>query len=164
VPRWFVDDFELLKRALENQRAHILATVQGLGETQLTTSVTPSGWTPAGLVQHLALDVERYWFRTVFAGQDAEREDDPVNAWDVAPGNGLAAIVRYRDECMLADQVIATHVGSDEPEAWPDRWGTWRLENLSNMVLHVITETAIHAGHMDIVRETIDGTQHLVVA
>jgi hypothetical protein len=158
-----MSDFDLLKRSLENQRAHILDTVEGLDEVQLTTPVAPSGWTPAGLVQHLALDVEGYWFRCVFDGQEIVRPGDPENPWEVAPGGGRAAIDRYREECTLADEVIAAHTGSDEPLAWPERWGSWRLSNLSHMVLHVITETAVHAGHMDIVRETIDGTQHTVV-
>ena len=68
MPRCRVDDFELLTRALENQRGHVLATVDGLDETELTRPFSPSNWTPAGLVQHLALDIERYWFRDVFAG------------------------------------------------------------------------------------------------
>jgi hypothetical protein len=158
-----VSDFDLLKSSLDGQRAHILDTVEGLDETQLTTPVAPSGWTPAGLVQHLALDVEGYWFRFVFAGLEVDRPGDPENAWDVAPGGGRAAITRYREECALADEVIVAHTGTDEPLAWPDHWGSWRLSNLSHMVLHVITETAVHAGHMDLVREIIDGTQRTVI-
>jgi len=157
-----VDQFDLLKRALANKRAHVLATVDGLDDRALTTSMVPSGWTPAGLVQHLALDVEGFWFRAVFAGQSAEGIGDP-GAWDVAPGGGVAAIERYREECVLADQVIVAHSPTDEPAAWPDRFGSWRLENLYEMVLQVVTETACHAGHLDIAREMIDGTQHLVI-
>ena len=163
MSRCRVDDFALLLRALGNQRDHILATVDGLDDEQLTTSLVPSGWSPGGLVQHLALDVERYWFRAVFAGQAVERAGDPAGSWDVAPGDGRAAIDRYREECALADEVIAAHASSDEPLAWPDRWGSWRLANLYQMALHVVTETACHAGHLDIVRETIDGTQNFVI-
>ncbi len=158
-----MNEFELLKGALENQRKHILAAVEGLDETQLTTSLVPSLWTPAGLIQHLALDVERFWFQVVFAGLAVERASDPARAWDVAPGGGLAAVDRYREEWALSDQVIAAHAPSDEPLAWPDSFGSWRLSNLFEMVLHVITETACHAGHLDIVRENIDGTQRMVL-
>jgi uncharacterized damage-inducible protein DinB len=158
-----VDEFDLLKSALENQRRHILDAVEGLGDVELTTPFAVSGWTAAGLVQHLALDDERFWFRTVFAGEDAERDDDPTRAWDVAPGGALAAIDRYRQECARADQVIAAHAPDDEPAAWPDFFGSWRLSNLYQIVLHVITETACHAGHLDIWRESIDGTKHTVV-
>ncbi|MFI5036395.1 MAG: DinB family protein [Acidimicrobiales bacterium] len=158
-----MNEYELLKRALGHQRGHILAAVEGLDDAALTTSVVPSGWTPAGLVQHLALDVERYWFRAVFAGQHVERADDPARAWAVAPGGGFAAVERYREECELSDQVITVHAPDDEPAAWPDRFGSWRLSTLYQMVLHVVTETACHAGHLDIARETIDGTQHMVI-
>lgn len=161
VSEHFVDDFELVKRTL--QREHVLATVDGLGEAQLTTSVVPTGWTPAGLIQHLALDVEYFWFRAVFAGVSVVRPGDPERAWDVAPGGGRAAIERYRKECALADEVIAVHAPSDEPAAWPEFFGSWRLSNLRELVLHVVTETACHAGHLDIARETIDGTQHMVI-
>ena len=121
------------------------------------------GWTPAGMVQHMALDDERYWFRDVFAGQSVELDDDPANAWDVAPGGGRAAVERYREECEPANEIIAPHSPVDEPAAWPERWGSWRLSNLYQLTLHVITETSCHAGHLDIAREFIDGTQHTVV-
>ncbi len=158
-----MDEFELLRGALQNQRVHVLATVEGLGDADLTTSLVPSGWTPAGLVQHLALDIERFWFRRVVDGQDVERADDPEEVWDVAPGAGLAVIERYREECARADEVIAAHAPSDEPAAWPDFFGSWRLSNLYEITLHVVTETACHAGHLDIMRETIDGSQYMVI-
>jgi hypothetical protein len=44
-----VDDFELLKGALDSQRQHVLAAVEGLDETQLMISMVPSAWTLAGL-------------------------------------------------------------------------------------------------------------------
>lgn len=157
-----MEQFERLKVVLENQRVHVLAAVDGLSDADLTTALVPSGWTPAGLVQHLALDDERFWFRAIVDGQSVERVGDPARAWDVAPGDGLAVIERYREECALADEVIAAHSPSDEPAMWPDFFGSWRLANLYEIVLHVITETACHAGHLDIMRETIDGKQYSV--
>jgi uncharacterized damage-inducible protein DinB len=158
-----VDQFELLYQALGQQREHVLAAVEGLDETQLTTSLVRSNWSPADVVSHLTFHVERFWFRDVFAGQRVERDDDPKNAWIVAPGEGLAIVARYRVECGLADEVIATHAANDEPATWPDRFGSWRLANLYEIMLHVVTETAQHAGHLDIVREMIDGTQYMVI-
>ncbi len=150
-------------RQLAHERAHVLASVDGLDDAALTTSVVPSGWTPAGVIQHLALESEGFFFRTVLTGQSAARAGDPDRAWDVAPGAGLAAIERYRQECALADQVIGAHSPADVPVAWPDELGSWRLANLYEMVLHVVSETACHAGHLDIARELIDGTQYLVI-
>jgi uncharacterized damage-inducible protein DinB len=158
-----MDQFELLYEALGQQREHVVAAVGGLDETQLTTSLVRSKWSPAEVVSHLTFHVERFWFRDVFAGQDVARDDDPKDAWIVAPGDGLAIIARYREECTLADEVIAAHSWSDEPAAWPDFFGSWRLSNLYEILLHVVTETAQHAGHLDIVREMIDGTQYMVL-
>jgi hypothetical protein len=158
-----MDQFQLLCQALGQQREHVLAAVEGLDETQLTTSLVRSKWSPAEVVSHLTFHVERFWFRDVFAGEDVERDDDPENAWVVAPGGGLAIVARYRDECALADEVIAMHDAIDEPAVWPDRFGSWRLSNLYEIMLHVVTETAQHAGHLDIVREMIDGTQYMVI-
>jgi|ERR1700691_489092 uncharacterized damage-inducible protein DinB len=158
-----MDQFELLYEALGQQREHVVAAVEGLDETQLTTSLVRSKWSPAEVVSHLTFHVERFWFRDVFAGQSVERDDDPKDAWVVAPGDGLAIIARYRDECALADDVITAHSWNDEPAAWPDFFGSWRLSNLYEILLHVVTETAQHAGHLDIVREMIDGTQYMVL-
>src|SRR5665213_2487329 len=144
-----MNDFELLNGALVNQRNHVLVAVDGLSEQELTTPVAPSHWTPAGLVQHLAFDVERNWFRAVFAGQNVANESGPARAWDVASGGGAA--------------VIAAHASSDEPVAWPERFSTSRLSNLYEIMLRVVTETACHAGHLDIVRENLDGTQYVVI-
>ncbi|HEY5009550.1 MAG TPA: DinB family protein [Acidimicrobiales bacterium] len=158
-----MNEFELLKQALGQQRAHVLAAVEGLDETQLTTSLVRSDWSPAELVSHLTFHDERFWFRDVFAGQDVARDDDPTDAWVVAPGDGHAIIARYRDECALADEVIAAHGARDEPHHWPEEFGSWRLSDLYEIMLHVVTETAQHAGHLDIVREMIDGTQYMVI-
>ena len=158
-----MDQFELLHQALAQQREHVLAAVEGLDETQLTTALVRSDWSPAEVVSHLTFHVERFWFRDVFAGQSVDRDDDPDDAWVVAPGDGLAVVARYREECALADEVIAVHSWSDEPANWPVRFGSFRLENLYELTLHVVTETAQHAGHLDIVREMIDGTQYFVL-
>ena len=61
---------------------------------------------------------------------------------------------------------IITATGLDTaPAWWPEgRFGSWRLDNLRQLLLHVITETACHAGHLDAARELIDGKQWLVLA
>src|SRR5947209_3158798 len=54
---------------LSAQRTHVLGILAGLDDEALRRPVLPSGWTGLGLVQHLALDVERFWFRCVVAGE-----------------------------------------------------------------------------------------------
>jgi hypothetical protein len=57
---------------LSQQRAHVLGILENLPEDAMRRSVLPTGWTCAGLVQHLALDVERFWFRQVMTGEQVE--------------------------------------------------------------------------------------------
>ena len=43
------------------------------------------------------------------------------------------------------------------PARWPDYFSSWRLRDVREIILHVITETAVHAGHLDAARELLDG-------
>jgi hypothetical protein len=49
------------------------------------------------------------------------------------------------------------------PAAWLQEWGPLQVEGLLDVIVHVIKETATHAGHLDVARELIDGHQHLVM-
>jgi hypothetical protein len=53
---------EVLSSCLNEQRDHVLGILEGLSEEDLRRPVLPTGWTCLGLVQHLAVDVERFWF------------------------------------------------------------------------------------------------------
>ena len=154
---------ELLLSSLNNQRGHVLGILEGLPDEDLRRAVLPSGWTCLGLVQHLALDVERFWFRSVVAGEQVELASDG-GAWQVSPDMPAGDVLSlYRREAELADGIIAATPLGTAPEHWPDFFGNWRLENLRAIILHVITETATHAGHLDAVRELIDGRTWLIL-
>lgn len=62
-------DTKALLDCLDTQRAHVVGILDGLSEEALHRVVLPSGWSSVGLVQHLAMDVERFWFRVVLAGE-----------------------------------------------------------------------------------------------
>jgi len=154
---------ELLLSSLNSQREHVLGILEGLPDTDLRRAVLPSGWTCLGLVQHLALDVERFWFRSVLTGEQVELASDD-GAWQVGPDVPAADVLSlYRREAELADGIIAATPLDTAPVNWPDFFGTWRLENLRAIILHVITETATHAGHLDAARELIDGRTWLIL-
>ena len=151
----------VLVASLNRRRDHVLGILDGLGDEALRRPVLPSGWACAGLVQHLALDVERFWFRNVFAGEAVGQPDD---AWVVRPGAPPADVFDlYRHEIELANEIIAGHSPDSPPTSWPERWPNWRYHDLRQIVLHVITETACHAGHLDAARELIDGRTWLVL-
>ncbi|MGW2642189.1 DinB family protein [Streptomyces sp. NPDC001348] len=156
-----------LLRVLDGQRRHVLGILDGLTPEALRQPVLPSGWHCLGLVQHLTLDVERFWFRAVVAGDEETIRDltSGDEAWRVAPEVPAADVLdRYRQETGLADAVIAT-TPADAPLAWwpHDLFDEPHLHTLRDVLLHVITETACHAGHLDAARELLDGRRWLVL-
>jgi hypothetical protein len=154
---------ELLS-SLDNQREHVLGILEGLPSEALRRPVLPSGWTCLGLVQHLAIDVERFWFRRVITGEEADAAE-PADAWQVAPDLPAGAVLGlYRQEIGLANAIIAAAPPDAAPAWWPDElFGGWRLNDVREIILHVIAETACHAGHLDAVRELIDGRLWMVL-
>jgi uncharacterized damage-inducible protein DinB len=154
-----------LLESLNDQRQHVLGILEGLSEEDLRRPVLPSGWTCLGLVQHLALDVERFWFRDVMAGEPMETGDDAADAWQVGQDVPAEAVLSlYRREIELANTIISATDLDTAPAWWPnDLFGSFRLNDLREIMLHVITETACHAGHLDAVRELIDGRTWLVL-
>ena len=155
---------DLLLTSLADQRAHVLGILDGLSEADLRRPVLPSGWSCLGLVQHLALDVERFWFRAGVAGEQVELADGDA-AWQVGPDVPAAEVLGlYRRETGLADAVVAV-TDLHAPPAWRpvELFGEWGPRDLRAVLLHVITETACHAGHLDAARELIDGRTWLVL-
>lgn len=152
----------MLLRVLDSQRQHVLTTVEGLDEAALMRPCLPSGWTPAGMVRHLVHDVELFWFRRVMMGEDVGVViEDP---WHLPEEmTGAEAVDEYRAETARSNAII-TSTSLDAPPAWwPEWWPDWRMDNLRRVILHVLVETANHAGHLDAARELIDGTQWLVL-
>ncbi|MGW2592375.1 DinB family protein [Streptomyces sp. NPDC001515] len=152
---------------LNGQRRHILGILDGLSDEDLRRPVLPSGWSCLGLVQHLALDVERFWFQAVVTGDKeviaslAEIDD----AWQVPATTPAADVLaRYRTETARAD-AIATASAPEIPLAWwpQDLFGDPHLHTLRDVLLHVLAETACHAGHLDAARELLDGRRWLVL-
>ena len=154
---------EVLRSTLDAQREHVLGILDGLDGDALQRAVLPTGWTCLGLVHHLAVDVERFWFRSIMANDPVEL-DESENAWHVPPGMSTHAVLDlYRREIELANAEIRDMPLDAAPARWPEEWGSWRLEDLRGVMLHVITETATHAGHLDAVRELIDGRTWLIL-
>jgi hypothetical protein len=83
---------ETLFSSLSTQREHVLGILEGLSEEDLQRPLLPSQWTCAGLVHHLAIDVERFWFRAVVAGEPWP-DDEPDNAWQVPAGLTASAVL-----------------------------------------------------------------------
>lgn len=154
---------EMLQQFLETQRASVRSIVNGLSEEGWHTSVVPSGWTPAGFVEHLG-GAEFHWFQQVIDGnvEDFSEEEDYV------PYDPYAAFVsdlpsdeilrNYQETCDLSDAVLAKVTLSSKPKG---RHGDEEVPNVRWVVLHMIEETATHSGHLEIARELLDGQVRL---
>ena len=120
---------ELLLRYLNEQRRHVMAAMDDLTEEQLLTPVLPSGWHLIGLIKHLSLADEHYWFRCVMAGESFDFFPQGPNAdWQLGPDETVADVFgNYLDECARSDEVIRG-TALDAPPAQVDpRWEQWGM-------------------------------------
>lgn len=142
----------------------MIETFAGLPDDALRAPMLPSRWTFLGVVQHLSLDVERFWFQYVVAGRAVELCTGD-QAWQVPRDRTAEQVIQsYREEAALTDQIILRTSLDSEPVAWPTAiFGDMPSRTLRRTVLHVITETAAHAGQLDVARELVDGHQWLVL-
>ena len=159
---------EALTFFLAAQRSSVLAIVDGLAEDQMSRTVVPSGWAPAGMIEHLG-DAERVWFQYVVAGEpndDNDHEPADVERADPTVSNGFRprrsvaeALSYYRAQTVRSDEILAATPLDARPKARPvvDIGIADDVMTVRDVVLHVIEETARHAGHLDVARELIDG-------
>ncbi|MGN6794718.1 MAG: DinB family protein [Streptosporangiaceae bacterium] len=155
-------DDQALVAFLHAQRAAVLSIVEGLDEDAWHRSVVPSGWTPAGLVEHLG-GAEWHWFQGVISGKKPEPPPgeelpvyDPTAAF-VCDEPSAEIIAFYREQCADSDAVLAVTPLSAQPRGQHGVPGQDEPPDVRWVVLHMIEETARHAGHLDIAREMLDG-------
>jgi uncharacterized damage-inducible protein DinB len=149
------DEKEMLYVALDRHRDAVLWKLEGLGDEDLRRPMVPSGTSLLGMVKHLAV-VEYGWFCDTF-GREHEPlpfdEDEPEADLRVGPDETTADVLAFYDRARKAsDQVIADLEVEDAGTASYGPTVTLRW-----VLIHMIEETARHAGHADIVRELIDG-------
>jgi hypothetical protein len=157
----------LLLSRLGDERQHVLAQLDGLTEEQLRRPVLPSGWSCLGLVRHLTFSDERYWFEVVVAGEPLDFWPEGENGdWLVEPSEPVEEVLAaYRAAIARSDEIIAARRLDDppkRPEQWWDEAGL-SFPDLHSIIVHVLVETCVHAGHLDAVRELLDGHQHIVL-
>lgn len=154
-----------LRHFLDQQRAAVLAIVDGLSEEQLRTPVFPSGWTAIGLVLHLA-GAEIAWFqRTVLGVEPTIIWDDGITDPPYDPTapfttehRSTAVIDHYRRQWAISNDILMSRPLEDPLRGehgldWPEE----PITDVRWVALHMIEETARHAGHLDTARELLDG-------
>lgn len=158
------DERDLLLGHLTRHRRHVLDIVEGLSDEQLRRSVLPSGWNCLSMISHLTWDVEAFWLAAVVAGRQSAIEAlEGRDAWRVE-ATAAEVVAGYRDAIARSDDIIGGTDLDAPPAWWPgELFGDWRLNTLREILLHMISECACHAGHLDAARELIDGRQFLVL-
>jgi hypothetical protein len=155
------DEREGLLRYVAQQRDVIRLTAYGLTDEQARLTPTRGPLSVGGLIKHAAT-TERGWIDLVVQRDRPTTQDDYEANFRLGPDETLASVLAlYDDVAKETDNAIAgiADLGRavpvpkgvpwypDDVDAWSVRW----------VLLHVIEETARHAGHADIVREMIDG-------
>ncbi len=149
LPEGTSDERELLLRWLGYLRGAVVRKVEGVDEPG-------AHWRPEGrllsllgIVNHLT-NVEWRWIDGGFLGESTERREE-----EFTPGDELTvpdALARYLARAASTDRTVRSLASLDVPcrtEPGTDlRW----------VLLHLLNETARHAGHADAVRELLDGT------
>jgi uncharacterized damage-inducible protein DinB len=146
---------ESMRVALDRHRDAVLWKLEGLGDDDLRRPMTQSGTNLLGLVKHLAA-VEYGWFCDTF-GRPTEPlpfdEDDPDADLRIRPDETTEDVLAFYARARAAADEVIAEVGIEENgTAWfgdpvSMRW----------VLIHMVEETARHAGHVDILRELIDG-------
>ncbi|WP_314175176.1 DinB family protein [Streptomyces winkii] len=158
-PRFDADERTQLVGWLDMQRAIIHWKCEGLSEADAHRSVLPTSpyMTIAGIVSHMRW-VEHSWFEVLLLGRPAvgpQFDEGPEDADMMVEGVPLERLLgEYERQCEVSNEITAAHALEDvgrHPGYKADQ------TSLRWILLHMIEETARHAGHMDIVRELLDG-------
>lgn len=156
-PDFTGDERTLLGQFLDYHRATLLMKADGLDEGQVRQTVAGSEMSLLGLVRHMA-EVERFWFRSCFVGEDIGlrwvNEAGQATAFHPTATDTLSeAAAAYLEEIGRANEIVSTATLEGRVVHHPRghqidmRW----------ILIHMVTETARHNGHADLIRESIDG-------
>ena len=103
----------------------------------------------------------------MFAGKQAdfnEHTTDELDLWEVKPTESIEYVLKlYRDEIGATNEIIRTTSLLTPLKRRDEAWGNWDVSNLRFVILLAIDHTATHAGHLDAVREILDGSQWIVL-
>jgi uncharacterized damage-inducible protein DinB len=154
-----------LLESLRTHRRFLLQTVRGLTDEQARTRTTVSALTLGGLVKHVTA-AERVWRDFIVGGAAAMVGTDGATSWPeqfvMGPDEALADVVaRYEEGARCTDALVASLPDLDAAQALPS--APWFVPDACwsgrRVLLHIVAETAQHAGHADILREALDGAR-----
>jgi hypothetical protein len=153
------DERTTLVGTLDWYRGVVENKVIGLSNSDASRVMTGSGLSPLGVVKHLAW-VERGWFGETFGGEPVEgldqSEDDNSLEFALEPHDTVESVIAfYRAEVSRSRTITKAAPSLDTLSV--EETGLRGRVSLRWLLAHMIEETARHAGHLDIMREAIDG-------
>ncbi|MEU1720093.1 DinB family protein [Actinomadura sp. ATCC 39365] len=161
-PPFVADERTQLVGWLDMQRSIVQWKCEGLSEADAHRPVLPTSplMTVAGLVAHMRW-TEHCWFEVLFLGGSAEGNpqflEAPEDADMLVEGVTLAQLLDdYAKQCERSNEIVAAH-SLDDVGKHPDFRSA--ASSLRWVLIHMVEETARHAGHLDIVRELVDGNK-----
>jgi len=156
-----------LQETLAKHRGLLRGTVRGLTNEQAAQRTTVSELCLGGLIKHVSA-TERGWASFIVGGAAAMRDaaggEDWAAGFRMLDGETLAGLLDgYEEVARRTDELVATLPDLDSshplPEApWFEPGARWSARRV---LLHLIAEIAQHAGHADIIRESIDGAKSM---
>jgi hypothetical protein len=149
------DERELLTGFLDWYRAVVERKAEGLTLAQASEPMTPSGLSVLGIVKHLAW-VEQLWLQARFAadGPPDPLGDNSVTFELIGADTVESVLAGYRDQ-VDRGRAIAARASLDDVSAYEHP--VFGQVSLRWVLVHLLEETARHAGHLDLMRERIDG-------
>jgi len=157
-----------LKETLTKHRFFLRFTARELTDEQARARTTVSELCLGGIIKHVTM-VEKGWARFIVDGpsareasEDEDQLQEHLDSFRMLPDDTLSRLLdEYAAVARQTDELLATLPDLDAeqplPEApWFEPGASWSARRV---LLHIIAETAQHAGHADIIREAIDGAK-----
>ena len=149
-----------LLETLAAHRYFLRVTVRGLTTEQATRRTTASELTLAGIVKHVAA-TEASWADFVVRGTAAleQSPEEWGEQWALRPGETLESVLEHYDDVAARTDELVRTVDLDTAHPLPEApwFAPGAVRSARRVFLHVVAETAQHAGHADILRESLDG-------
>ncbi|MFF5702011.1 DinB family protein [Streptomyces sp. NPDC012794] len=157
------DERGTLLAFVESQRAAIREAAAGLTEEQAASRPSASELSLSGLLKHVA-EVELAWLRMAQQrpNESARTQEDYAEAFRLVGDETIASVQIFWDGVSAELTAFVAELPSLD-ETFPLPPAPWFPENakvsMRWMLLHLIEEFARHAGHADVIRESLDGTK-----
>jgi len=150
-PPWTSEMRDRLEELLDEHRAILHDSLDGLTDDEARARLVPSATTPLGLVKHVTY-VERFWYGHAFTGRplkDYGVASTPARSFVLTAGDTVASVQKAHREACAASRAACAEVDLDTVVTGKGERSVWAIHT------HMLRELAQHCGHADILREQV---------